>query len=152
MLKIYFSSKDWNLKKDPSWLTIYKMWLLEGDTILQCSFWTCVSHNAAKFVLVLELYIRLCGPAVRDPGYRSRDPGLDLRRYHIFCEIVGLERGPLSLVRITEELLEWKGSGFGSRKSRLTAVGMHYADNATSSIHKIDTNFADMWRLLGRYS
>jgi hypothetical protein len=26
---------------------------------------------------------------------------------------VSLERGPLSLVRITEELLEWKSSGFG---------------------------------------
>jgi hypothetical protein len=27
--------------------------------------------------------------------------------------VVGLERGPLSLVRITEELLEWKSSGSG---------------------------------------
>jgi hypothetical protein len=26
---------------------------------------------------------------------------------------VGLERGPLSLVRITEELLDWKSSGSG---------------------------------------
>jgi hypothetical protein len=26
---------------------------------------------------------------------------------------VGLERGPFSLVRIIEELLEWKNSGFG---------------------------------------
>jgi hypothetical protein len=26
-------------------------------------------------------------------------------------------------MRITEELLEWKSSGSGSRKSRLTAVG-----------------------------
>jgi hypothetical protein len=32
---------------------------------------------------------------------------------------VGLERGPLSLVRIIEELLEWKSSGSGSRKPRL---------------------------------
>jgi hypothetical protein len=30
-----------------------------------------------------------------------------------FLEVVGLERGPLSLVRITEELLQWKSSGFG---------------------------------------
>jgi hypothetical protein len=36
---------------------------------------------------------------------------------------VGLEQGPLSLVRINEELLEWKSSGSGSRKPRLTAVG-----------------------------
>jgi hypothetical protein len=27
--------------------------------------------------------------------------------------VVGLERGPLSLVRIIEELLEWKSSGSG---------------------------------------
>jgi hypothetical protein len=30
-----------------------------------------------------------------------------------FLEIVGLEQGPLSLVRITEELLEEKSSGSG---------------------------------------
>jgi hypothetical protein len=36
---------------------------------------------------------------------------------------MGLKRGPLILVRITEELLERKSSGSGSRKSRLTAVG-----------------------------
>jgi hypothetical protein len=54
---------------------------------------------------------RLCGLVVRVPDYRSRGPGFDFRRYHIFWEVVGLERGPLSLVRITEELLEWKSSG-----------------------------------------
>jgi hypothetical protein len=36
---------------------------------------------------------------------------------------VGLEHGPLSLVRITEELLEWKSSSFVPRKPRLTAGG-----------------------------
>jgi hypothetical protein len=41
---------------------------------------------------------------------------------------VGVERGPLSLVRISEELLEWKSSGSGSRKPRLTAVGIRFAD------------------------
>jgi hypothetical protein len=45
---------------------------------------------------------------------------------------VGLERGPLSLVRITEELLEWKNGGSGSRKFRLTAVGICCTDHATS--------------------
>jgi hypothetical protein len=32
----------------------------------------------------------------------------DSRRYQIFCEVVGLERGPLSLVSTTEELLDRK--------------------------------------------
>jgi hypothetical protein len=49
---------------------------------------------------------RLCGLVVRVPGYRSRGPGCYSRRYQIFCEILGLERGPLSLVKIIEELLE----------------------------------------------
>jgi hypothetical protein len=33
-------------------------------------------------------------------------PGFDPRRYQIFWVVVGLERGPLSLVRSNEELLE----------------------------------------------
>jgi hypothetical protein len=49
---------------------------------------------------------RLCGLVVRVPGYRYRGPGFDSRGYQIFWEVVGLERGPLSLVRIIEELLE----------------------------------------------
>jgi hypothetical protein len=37
------------------------------------------------------------------PGYRPRGSGLDSLRYQIFGEVVGLERGPLSLVSTTEE-------------------------------------------------
>jgi hypothetical protein len=59
------------------------------------------------------MIIVTCGLVVRVPGYRSRDPGLNSRRDQIFWEVVGLERGPLSLVRITEELVEWKSSGSG---------------------------------------
>jgi hypothetical protein len=67
---------------------------------------------------ILYLYYskwdRLCGLVVRVPGYRSRGPGLlGSWHYQIFWEVMGLERGPLSLVRIIEELLEWKSSGFG---------------------------------------
>jgi hypothetical protein len=39
--------------------------------------------------------------------------GFDSRRYHIFWEVVGLERGPLSLVSTTEELLERKNNYCG---------------------------------------
>jgi hypothetical protein len=66
---------------------------------------------------------RLCGLVVRVPGYRSRGPGFDFRRYQIFCEVVGLERGPLSLVRITEELLEWKNNDSRLENRDLTTVG-----------------------------
>jgi hypothetical protein len=40
----------------------------------------------------------------------ARDPGFDSRHHQIFWVAVGLEWGPLSLVRITEELLERKSS------------------------------------------
>jgi hypothetical protein len=49
---------------------------------------------------------------------------------------VGLKRGPLSLVRITEELLEWKSCCSGSRTPRLTAVGIRCADHATPRIRR----------------
>jgi hypothetical protein len=50
----------------------------------------------------------LCGLAVRVPGYRSGGPGFDSRALKKF---VGLERGPLSLVSTTEELLGRNSSG-----------------------------------------
>jgi hypothetical protein len=40
-------------------------------------------------------------------------PGFDFRRYQIFWEVVGLQRGPLSPVSTTEELIERKSSGSG---------------------------------------
>jgi hypothetical protein len=50
---------------------------------------------------------------VRVSGYRSIGPEFDSRRFQIFWEAVGLERGPLSLVRTTEEVLGRNSSGFG---------------------------------------
>jgi hypothetical protein len=55
----------------------------------------------------------LCGLVVRVPGYRSRGPGFDSRSYQIFCDLVGLEGGPLSLVSTIEELLGRNSSGSG---------------------------------------
>jgi hypothetical protein len=78
----------------------------------------------------------LCGLVVRGPGYRSKGSGFDSRGYQIFWEVVGQEWGPLSLVRMTEELLEWKSSGSGSRTPRLTAMRIRCADHATVSIRK----------------
>jgi hypothetical protein len=62
----------------------------------------------------MPLTDRLCGLVVRVLGYTSRGPvSIPGRRYQIFLEVVGLERGPLSLVSTTEMLLERKSSGSG---------------------------------------
>jgi hypothetical protein len=56
---------------------------------------------------------RLCGLVVRVSGYRFTGSGFDSRRFQIFWEAMSLERGPLSLVRTTEELLGRNSSGSG---------------------------------------
>jgi hypothetical protein len=91
---------------------------------------------------------------VRVLGYRSRGPGFDSRRYQIFWEVVGLDRGPLTLVRITVELLEWKSSGSGqeNRINDRRGGGIRCVDHATPTIRKSGTNFVGKWRSLGRYS
>jgi hypothetical protein len=76
-------------------------------------FDSVLQESVFIYVQYLSLYDRLCGLVVTVSGYRSRDPGFDSRRYQIFWEVVGLEWGPLSLVRIIEELLEWKSSDSG---------------------------------------
>jgi hypothetical protein len=57
------------------------------------------------------------GPPLWSNGQKSwiqiQRPGFYSLRYQIFCEVVGLERGILSLVNTIEELLERKSSGFG---------------------------------------
>jgi hypothetical protein len=57
-----------------------------------------VYHDWRPLNILGILVDRLCGLVVRVPDYR---------------EIVGLERGPLSLVSTIEELLERKSSCFG---------------------------------------
>ena len=52
------------------------------------------------------VYDGLSGLVVRVSGYIYRGLEFDSRRYQIFCVVVGLERGPLSLVSSIEELLE----------------------------------------------
>jgi hypothetical protein len=65
------------------------------------------------FVQHIQSRDRLCGLVARLPGHRSRGPWFDSRPYQIFWEVVGLERGPLSLVSTIEELLGRNSSGSG---------------------------------------
>jgi hypothetical protein len=78
--------------------------------------------------------------------------GFDSRRFQIFWEIVGLERGPLSLVSTIEELL-----GIRSRVSVLENREYGRRDPSswlrdTPLSAKVGTNVADKLRSLGRCS
>jgi hypothetical protein len=61
--------------------------------------------------LFFQILDRLCGLVVRVLGYRSEGPGSipgTSRFSRKKKTVVGLERGPLSLVSTTEELLDRK--------------------------------------------
>jgi hypothetical protein len=60
-------------------------------------------------IIVSVVIDRLCGLVVRVLGYRSGGPG-SIPGTTRGKKVVGLERGPLSLVSTTEELLDRKVS------------------------------------------
>jgi hypothetical protein len=72
-----------------------------------------MNDSSYYFLLYMIYYLshwvsvdRLCGLVTRVPGYRFSGPLFNCWRDQIFWEIEGLERGPLILVRIREELLQ----------------------------------------------
>jgi hypothetical protein len=71
---------------------------------------------------------------VRVLGYRFGDRGSIPWHYHKKKEM-GLERGPLSLVSTTEELLDRKVEA-PDYKIEKTAVGIRHANYVASSIRK----------------
>jgi hypothetical protein len=76
---------------------------------------------------------RLCGLVVRVLGYRSGGPGSipsTTRK-----KVVSLERGALSLVSTTEELLDRKVAT-PVKKTENTAVGIRHTDHVAPSIRK----------------
>jgi hypothetical protein len=70
-------------------------------------------YSPLKFNRYISPKDRLCGLVPRVSGYRSRRSGFDSQSYQIFLEVVGLKRGPLSLVIKIEELLGRKSSSSG---------------------------------------
>jgi hypothetical protein len=93
--------------------------------------WLCVCQCYA----ILD---HLCGLVVRVLGYRSGGPGSIPGTNR--KKVVGLERGPFSLVSTTEELLDGKVARL-SRKSRIRP----YADHMAPSICK-------SWQSLRRHA
>jgi hypothetical protein len=72
----------------------------------------------------------------------------DSRRYRIIWEVMGLERGPLSLMSTTEEVLKGKSSGSGLeiREYGLRDPSRWLRGTALST--NVGTNFADKRRSL----
>jgi hypothetical protein len=66
---------------------------------------------------------------------QNQRSGFDYRSYQTFWEVVGLERGPLSLVNTTEELLGRNSSGSGLENWEY-GLGTRLADLVASSILK----------------
>jgi hypothetical protein len=83
--------------------------LLTWDTNLVHKTVMLFNHNVLNR---RGLSDRLCGLVVRVSGYKSRGPGFDSQPYQNNRQVRGLERGPLSLVITSEELLEKRSSGF----------------------------------------
>jgi hypothetical protein len=147
---LVFSWKEWKKKITKlhndyplSDLLLFVLQKMQDNIVLHIKYdisaceYNCYVEIGEIKLIIANILIHLdglCGLVVGVPGFRSRDPMFDSRRYQIFWEVVGLERGALSLVRITDVFLEWKSSRSGSRKSGLTAVRIRWADNATPSI------------------
>jgi hypothetical protein len=74
-----------------------------------------ISNISFRLHYLLLITDRLCGLVVRVLGYRSGGPGsipgttrFSEKKKKKERQVVGLERGPLSLVSTTEELLDTK--------------------------------------------
>jgi hypothetical protein len=80
---------------------------------------------------------RLCGLVIRVPGYRPRSPGFHSQCYQIFWEVVGLERGPLSLVHTIEELLGRNSSGSGLESQEYDHVDPLHQPRDTLYLQKL---------------
>jgi hypothetical protein len=73
---------------------------------------TMTKTATSLLVFIHRLFLSLLwSTGTRVPDYRSRGPGFDSQRYQIFWQVVGLERGPLSLESTIEGLLRRKSSG-----------------------------------------
>jgi hypothetical protein len=135
----HFGRGDWYIGE--LWL-VSRIWTDDNCRFLR-SVWNNVTTGGKSVAFrrrafsldVCSCHSLTVSVALRVPGYRSRGPGFDFRRYQNFRE-VRLDRGPPGHVSKTDELLEWKSRGSGSRKPRLTDVGISCADHAALSIRK----------------
>jgi hypothetical protein len=116
------------------------------------------NRKARHSYMLLSCYfkhfnITFIGPPLWSSGQSSwiqiQRHGFDSWRYQIFWQGVGLERGPLSLMSITEELLGRNiyGCSLECWERRRSIVMTTWHPLST----KVWTNFANKWWSLGRH-
>jgi hypothetical protein len=132
--------------RPPLWFSGQSYWLHNWDVL--CFLW------GANWSYVC--YVEESRPPLWFSGQSSwlqiQRSLFDSRRYQIFWEVVGLERGSLSLVSTTEELLERKSSGSRLENRDYDRRDSPRTPRDTPLSVKVGTNFAVKWRSLGRYS
>jgi hypothetical protein len=98
--------------RPPLWYSGHSSWLQIGDVL--CFLW---GKNWIYICYIEESRPRLW-PSSHGPWLQIQRSGFDFRRYQIFWEVVGLDRGPHSFVSTNEELVGRKSSssGLGSRE------------------------------------
>jgi hypothetical protein len=92
---LHYSEKDLTSQKGAT--SMHRSWFYVVREP-SSNFCSCTSNNE---------------PSLWSSGQSSRGPVFDFRGYQTFWEVVGLERGPLRFMGITEELFDWKSSGSG---------------------------------------
>jgi hypothetical protein len=129
----------------PLWSSGQSSWLHNGDVL--CFLW---GTDWIYICYVEESRSPLCS-SCQSSWLQIQRSGLYSLCYQVFWEVVGLGRGPLSLVSTTEKLIGRKCSDSGL-ESREHGLGIRHADHVAHLSAKINTNFANKRRSLSRYN